>query len=131
LEFILEYGLFLAKIATVVVAVVAILLVVKGIKGHGGSQKGELEVTDLTEQYKETVSQLEEHLFDKSLLKARDKAEKKADKEQEKARQNEVKKAAKEGELDFSRDSRLSALRQEVTAILAVAQEGDEVLLRL
>lgn len=93
MEFILEYGLFLAKIATVVV--VAILLVVKGIKGHGGSQKGELEVTDLTEQYKETVSQLEEHLFDKSLLKARDKAEKKADKEQEKARQNEVKKAAK------------------------------------
>ncbi len=145
MEFILEYGLFLAKIATVVVAVVAILLVVKGIKGHGGSQKGELEVTDLTEQYKETVSQLEEHLFDKSLLKARDKAEKKADKEQEKACQNKVKKAAKEGELDFSRDSRLfvidfkgsidarevSALRQEVTAILAVAQEGDEVLLRL
>ncbi|PSW11549.1 protease SohB [Photobacterium rosenbergii] len=145
MDFLFDYGLFLAKIATVVIAFIAILVVAKTVKGHHGSQKGELEVTDLTEQYKHTVHQLESHLFDKPLLKARDKAEKKADKEKHKARQNEVKKAAKEGDLSHSREPRLfvldfhgsidarevASLREEVTAILAVAMEGDEVLLRL
>ncbi|GAL04782.1 possible protease sohB [Photobacterium aphoticum] len=97
MDFLLDYGLFLAKIATVVIAIAAILIIVKGLKDHHGSSKGELEVTDLTEQYKHTVSQLESHLFDKPLLKARDKAEKKAEKEKNKARQTEVKKRLKKG----------------------------------
>ncbi len=145
MEFLFDYGLFLAKIATVVITLVGILVLAKGLNGRHGSQKGELEVTDLTEQYKNTVHQLEEHLFDKPLLKARDKATKKEDKEKEKARQNEIKKAAKEGDLSHVRESRLfvidfhgsidarevSSLREEVSAIIAVAIEGDEVLLRL
>jgi len=145
LDFLFDYGLFLAKIATVVIAIVSILVLAKGLSGRHGSQKGELEVTDLTEQYKETVHQLESHLFDKPLLKAREKAVKKAEKEKDKARQSEIKKAAKEGDLSHTRDPRLfvldfhgsidarevTALREEVTAILAVAMEGDEVLLRL
>ncbi|WP_273857315.1 protease SohB [Photobacterium sp. GSS17] len=144
MDFLFDYGLFLAKIATVVIAIVGILVIAKGLKGQHGA-KGELEVTDLTEQYNDTVHQLESHLFDKPLLKARDKAEKKADKEKNKARQNEIKKAAKSGELSQTREPRLfvldfhgsldarevTSLREEVTAILAVAVEGDEVLLRL
>ncbi|GAA03744.1 protease SohB [Photobacterium leiognathi] len=145
MEFLFDYGLFFAKIATVVVAIVGVLVLVKALNGRHGSQKGELEVTDLTEQYKDTVNQLESHLFDKALLKARDKAEKKSEKEKDKARQQEVKQAAKNGSLDTSREPRLfvvdfhgsldarevSSLREEITAILAVAIEGDEVLLRL
>lgn len=145
MDFLFDYGLFLAKIATVVIAIVCILVLAKGLNTRQGSQKGELEVTDLTAQYKETVHQLESHLYDKPLLKAREKAEKKADKEKHKARQNEIKKAAKAGDLSHTREPRLfvldfhgsidarevTALREEVTAILAVAMEGDEVLLRL
>lgn len=145
MDFLFDYGLFLAKIATVVIAIVSILVLAKGLSGRHGSQKGELEVTDLTEQYKNTVHQLESHLFDKPLLKAREKAEKKAEKEKNKERQSEIKKAAKAGDLSHVRDPRLfvldfhgsidarevSALREEVTAVLAVAMEGDEVLLRL
>ncbi|MCW8327391.1 protease SohB [Photobacterium sp. SDRW27] len=145
MDFLFDYGLFLAKIATVVIAIVSILVLAKGLSGRHGSQKGELEVTDLTEQYKETVHQLESHLFDKPLLKAREKAAKKAEKEKDKVRQSEIKKAAKAGDLSHTREPRLfvldfhgsidarevSALREEVTAILAVAMEGDEVLLRL
>ncbi|PSW18369.1 protease SohB [Photobacterium sanctipauli] len=144
MDFLFDYGLFLAKIATVVIAIVSILVIAKSLKGHH-TAKGELEVTDLSEQYKNTVHQLESHLFDKPLLKARDKADKKAEKEKHKARQSEVKKAAKEGDLSHSREPRLfvldfhgsldarevTSLREEVTAILAVAMEGDEVLLRL
>ncbi|GAB3516124.1 protease SohB [Photobacterium alginatilyticum] len=145
MDFLFDYGLFLAKIATVVIAIVSILVLAKGLSGRHGTQKGELEVTDLTEQYKNTVHQLESHLFDKPLLKAREKAEKKAEKEKNKERQSEIKKAAKAGDLSHVREPRLfvldfhgsidarevAALREEVTAVLAVAMEGDEVLLRL
>jgi len=144
LEFLLDYGLFLAKIATVVVAIVVLLVIVKSVGGKG-SAKGELEVTDLTQQNKHNVEHLEEHLHDESYLKARNKAEAKSEKEKHKAREKEVKKAAKAGELEDKRDPHLfvldfhgsidakevSSLREEVTAILAVAREGDEVLLRL
>lgn len=145
MEFLLDYGLFLAKIATIVVAVVVLLVIVKSVGGRHSAAKGELEVTNLTEQHKQTVEQLESHLHDDAFLKARDKAEKKSEKEKNKSREKEVKKAAKGGELDAKRDPHLfvldfhgsidakevTSLREEVTAILAVAQQGDEVLLRL
>ncbi|MUK26137.1 protease SohB [Aliivibrio fischeri] len=145
MEFLFDYGLFLAKIATVVVSIIAILIAAKAVGGKSAGAKGELEVTNLTEQYKDTVIELEHHLFDDVELKARTKAEKKADKEAEKAKQKEIKQAAKAGELELKRDARLfvldfngsidakevAALREEVSAILAVAIEGDEVLLRL
>lgn len=145
MEFLLDYGLFLAKIVTVVVAVVALLVVAKAVGGKSGAAKGELEITNLTEQHKETVEQLEHHLHDSAFLKARDKAEKKQEKEKLKAREKEVKQASKEGDLEGKREPHLfvldfkgsidakevSSLREEVTAILSVAKEGDEVLLRL
>ncbi|MCE7612985.1 protease SohB, partial [Vibrio fluvialis] len=145
MEFLLDYGLFLAKIATVVVALVVLLVIVKSVGGRHSAAKGELEVTNLTEQHKQTVEQLESHLHDDAFLKARDKAEKKSEKEKNKSREKEIKKAAKSGELDTKRDPHLfvldfhgsidakevTSLREEVTAILAVAQQGDEVLLRL
>ncbi|MBY7856460.1 protease SohB [Vibrio fluvialis] len=145
MEFLLDYGLFLAKIATVVVALVVLLVIVKSVGGRHSAAKGELEVTNLTEQHKQTVEQLESHLHDDAFLKARDKSEKKSEKEKNKSREKEVKKAAKIGELDTKRDPHLfvldfhgsidakevTSLREEVTAILAVAQQGDEVLLRL
>lgn len=145
LDFLFDYGLFLAKIITVVVAVVSILVIVKSVGGRQGARKGSLEITDLSERYKETVHHLESHLFDKPLLKAREKAEKKAEKEKGKARQSEIKAAAKSGELSAAREPRLfvldfhgsidarevAGLREEISAILAVAADGDEVLLRL
>ncbi|WP_070963694.1 protease SohB [Vibrio sonorensis] len=145
MEFLLDYGLFLAKIVTLVAALIAILVVAKAVGGKSGSAKGELEVTNLTEQHKDRVEQMEHHLHDESFLKARDKAEKKSEKEKNKAREKAVKQAAKDGDLDSKREPHLfvldfkgsidakevSALREEVTAILAVAREGDEVLLRL
>ena len=124
-----------------VVAVIALLVVAKTVGGKNGAAKGELEITNLTEQNKETVEQLEHHLHDSAFLKARDKAEKKQEKEKLKAREKEVKQASKEGDLDGKREPHLfvldfkgsidakevSSLREEVTAILSVAKEGDEV----
>lgn len=145
MEFLLDYGLFLAKIATVVVALVVLLVIVKSVGGKNSAIKGELEVVNLTDRHKDIVEQLEHHLHDDAFIKARDKAEKKSEKEKIKARDKAIKKAAKEGELDTKREPHLfvldfngsidakevASLREEVTAVLAVAREGDEVLLRL
>ena len=145
MEFLLDYGLFLAKIVTVLAAIVALIVVAKSVGGRTGSAKGELEITNLTEQRKQTVEQLEHHLHDDAFIKARDKAEKKAEKEKAKSREKEIKKASKGGDLDSKREPHLfvldfvgsidakevASLREEVSAILAVARVGDEVLVRL
>ncbi|UJF19830.1 protease SohB [Vibrio sp. SS-MA-C1-2] len=145
MEFISGYGLFLAKIITFVIAIVGTIVLVKIVGGKSGGSKGELKVKNLTEQYKDRVEQLEEHLYDKAHLKAKEKAEKKAEKEQNKQKEAEIKKAAKAGNLSDSRKPRLfvldfkgsidarevTELREEVSAILAVAIADDEVLVRL
>jgi len=145
LEFLLDYGLFLAKIATFVVAIIAVLVVAKAVGGRQGGSKGELEITNLTEKHKENIEVMEHHLHDGTFIKERDKAEKKSEKEKTKQRNKEVKKAAKEGTLELTREPHLfvldfngsidakevASLREEITAILSVAREGDEVLLRL
>ncbi|HFD4053736.1 TPA: protease SohB [Vibrio parahaemolyticus] len=145
MEFLLDYGLFLAKIVTVVAAIIVILILVKSVGSKSGAAKGELEVTNLSEQHKQSIEQLEHHLHDDAFIKARDKAVKKEEKEKNKSREKEIKQASKEGSLDSKREPHLfvldfngsidakevGSLREEITAILAVAREGDEVLLRL
>ncbi|WP_264877092.1 protease SohB [Vibrio agarivorans] len=145
MEFLLDYGLFLAKIATFVVALVVVLVIAKTATSKQGAAKGELEITDLTEAYKQNIEQLEHHLHDSAFIKARDKAEKKANKEKVKAREKEIKQADKANELDSKREPHLfvldfngsidarevASLREEITSVLSVAREGDEVLVRL
>ncbi|MHA2739899.1 protease SohB [Vibrio harveyi] len=145
MEFLLDYGLFLAKIVTVVAAVIVLLIIVKSASGKSGAAKGELEVTNLSERHKDAVEQLEHHLHDDAFIKARDKEVKKEEKEKNKSREKEIKQASKEGSLDSKREPHLfvldfngsidakevGSLREEITAVLAVAREGDEVLLRL
>ncbi|EGQ7797947.1 protease SohB [Vibrio parahaemolyticus] len=145
MEFLLDYGLFLAKIVTVVAAIIVILILVKSVGSKSGAAKGELEVTNLSEQHKQSIEQLEHYLHDDAFIKARDKAVKKEEKEKNKSREKEIKQASKEGLLDSKREPHLfvldfngsidakevASLREEITAILAVAREGDEVLLRL
>ncbi|QFQ76783.1 protease SohB [Vibrio harveyi] len=145
MEFLLDYGLFLAKIVTVVAAVIVLLIIGKSASGKSGAAKGELEVTNLSERHKDAVEQLEHHLHDDAFIKARDKAVKKEEKEKNKSREKEIKQASKEGSLDSKREPHLfvldfngsidakevGSLREEITAVLAVAREGDEVLLRL
>ncbi|EGQ8449180.1 MULTISPECIES: protease SohB [Vibrio] len=145
MEFLLDYGLFLAKIITVVAAIIVLLIIAKSAGGKSGAAKGELEITNLSEQHKQSVEQLEHHLHDDAFIKARDKAVKKEEKEKDKSREKEIKQASKDGSLDSKREPHLfvldfngsidakevASLREEITAILAVAREGDEVLLRL
>ncbi|PKF63886.1 protease SohB [Psychromonas sp. psych-6C06] len=139
-EFLFEYGLFLAKAVTFVVTVAALLIIVIALTSKQKNKKGEVELTDLSEQLKETKKSIEEQLLSAPQLKERHKKEKKAAKEKQKL----DKKLAKEGDdnsslaqlyvIDFkgSIDAKeVSSLREEITAILSVATEQDEVFVRL
>jgi serine protease SohB len=61
-ELLAQYGLFLAKIATVVVAIAVIAIIVNLTQRK--KQRGELRVTNLSEQYKEMKEELAVALLD-------------------------------------------------------------------
>ena len=78
MEFLFEYGLFLAKAITFVITVVAILIAIIALTSKQKNKKGELEVTDLSEQIKETKKSIEEQLLSSAQLKSKAKEDKKS-----------------------------------------------------
>jgi len=140
LDFISEYGLFLAKAVTFILTVVVTLIAIMALTTKQKNKKGDLNLFDLSEQLKGTKKSIEEQLLTSHQLKERHKREKKEHKEKEK----QAKIAAKNGEtkdglpqlyvVDFkgSIDAKeVTSLREEITAILSVASEKDEVFVRL
>jgi serine protease SohB len=146
LEFLYEYGLFLAKTVTFVVAFIAIVVVATASAIKHKHKKGELEITDLSEQFEETEQEIVHALLNPEELKQKEKNDKKLAKEQAKTdkalakkKENsdddaEVKGKSKIFVLDFkgSIDAKeVSSLREEVSAILSVATKDDEDFVRL
>ncbi|EOI5818202.1 protease SohB [Cronobacter malonaticus] len=136
-----EYGLFLAKIVTVVVAIAIVIALIANLTQRKKAQRGELRVTRLGEEYKEMKEEVGAALLDPHQHKLWHKNQKKKNKQEAKAAKARAKRgdAAPAGKptlyvLDFkgSIDAHeVSALREEVTAVLAVAKPADEVLVRL
>ena len=133
LEYLLQYGLFLAETLTIVAAVAALIFLVAALatRRRGASGVERLEVQDLGARYRELKQTMES-----GLLGAKER------KSAAKVRKREAKARKKEGRstrprvfvLDFKGDMRASAvssLRQEVTAVLSLARREDEVLVRL
>jgi len=133
LDLFLQYGLFLAKTATIVVA--ALIIIVAGLGSRRRHRnEGAIEVTALNDRLRDYADILRESVFDKTALKAWYKSEKKADKKTDKEK--------KEGQtkprvyvLNFDGDIRASgveSLRREITAILTLADPvRDEIVLCL
>ncbi|HCW3016380.1 protease SohB [Escherichia coli] len=138
MELLSEYGLFLAKIVTVVLAIAAIAAIIVNVAQRNKRQRGELRVNNLSEQYKEMKEELAAALMDSHQQKQWHKAQKKKHKQEAKAK-------AKLGEvstdskprvwvLDFkgSMDAHeVNSLREEITAVLAAFKPQDQVVLRL
>ncbi len=144
MEFFIEYGLFLAKVATVVVAIAIIISLAVGasLKGKQGGDKGHLEITPLNQQYEDMSEAMLIATMDESLQKAEEKKLHKAKKKQAKAdkkaqkTENETDASAKKRVFVLTFDGNISAsavshLREEVTAVLTQAKANDEVLLKL
>lgn len=146
MELLSEYGLFLAKIVTVVLAIAAIAAIIVNVAQRNKRQRGELRVNNLSEQYKEMKEELAAALMDSHQQKQWHKAQKKKHKQEAKAAKAKAAKAkAKLGEvatdskprvwvLDFkgSMDAHeVNSLREEITAVLAAFKPQDQVVLRL
>ena len=133
LDYLLQYGLFLAETLTVVAAVAAVILLIAALaaRRRGGSGPERLEVRDLGARYRDM-----KQILENGLLGAKErKAAAKARKREAKARKKDARSTRpRVFVLDFKGDMRASAvasLREEVTAVLAFARPEDEVLVRL
>lgn len=136
MEFLYEYGLFIAKAVTIVVA---ILLVVGGVVGLISKQKqpkGNLEIDSISDRLDDIKDSVNHLICTKDELKKKNKEQKKTDKAAKKEAKNKPQEEAKGNlyviDFDGSMDAHeVENLREEVTAIICIAKPKDEVLLRL
>lgn len=144
MEFLTEYGLFLAKVVTFVVAAIILASVIfsatqRDRSDHEGD--GELKIRKLNDQYRKLKESIQSRLMSdaehKAWLKQKkkeEKAEKKAAK-QDKSEEGETASKPRIYVIDFDGDIKASdtdTLRRSVSAVLSVANpETDEVVVRL
>ncbi|QXG45183.1 protease SohB [Pseudomonas viridiflava] len=132
MEFVVDYASFLAKTVTLVVAIIVVLVAIASMRGRGRRKTaGQLQVTRLNDFYKGLRERLEQSLLGKDRLKALRKEQAKALKKEKK---DKVEEKARVYVLDFDGDIKASAtesMRHEITALLTLATDRDEVVLRL
>lgn len=138
IDLLLQYGLFLAKTATVVIAALIIIVAVSNIgQRRRPSDEGDIDVTYLNDRLRDYGDVLREAVFDKHSLKAHLKQEKQADKQREKAARSsdESSRKSRVYVLNFHGDIRASAvesLRREITAVMTLADAvHDEIVVLL
>ena len=139
IEFFYDYGLFLAKILTIVLALAALIsIIAHNIRQHSFSDPGpRIKVKNLNDRYDAIERQLNSNMMEDDEWKRFIKQEKKDEKAKRKARKKgktPEKRKKKLFVLDFEGDlmaTDVAALREEITAILIVADKEDEVLVRL
>jgi len=139
LEFLLEYGLFLAKTVTLLLSILVIIIVMVGVgQKNKQTDKGHIEVKSINDAVDNITHSLKQMVLNPEMRKIELKSEKKKLKEEQKTRKKDAKEGAEpRGRVfvvEFEGDVQASAvagLREEVTAILAIADEGDEVIIKL
>ncbi len=132
MDYLYQYGLFLGETITVTLAVIVVVATVVATAAKGRSRGRErLEVTKLNEHYRELEETIKDQFLDKQSAKRLNKQHKKELKVERKQGSAERKKLYI---LRFKGDMQASGvdeLREEVTAVLTVARETDEVLVCL
>ena len=139
MEFLFEYGLFLAKSLTVLLSFIIVFVVILGSSQRAQqTSKGELEVKNVNEAVKHISQSLTRSMLNPVQQKAQEKADKKRLKQEKKYRKQQLKDdqgiSARVFVLEFNGDvqaSGVDALREEVSAVLSVAREEDEVIVKL
>lgn len=165
MDFLTEYGMFLAQTVTIVLAIVLTIGAAAAASGkHKKHTEGHIEVFNLTDEIDEVKDGMLKEIMSeddyKLLLKDKKKKEKeeqkqkkKADKAAKKAKPSAIKSESKDDDsqnstdgaesdddksrtfvLNFDGDveaSDVENLREEISAVISAADEGDKVLLRL
>jgi serine protease SohB len=128
IEFVAAHGLFLLKVITVVAGIVVVIAVAASA-GRKAAQEG-LEVENLNKKHESLVGTLQNAVLSKEQRKKTAKEKK----QQHKAEAKEERRKPRSFVVDFKGDlkaSEVPSLREEVSAILDVATEDDEVIVRL
>jgi len=131
-EFLFSYGLFFAKVVTGLIALVFVMAIVAGSRDK--KEEGlKLKITHLNKKIQDLKNTLLENLMDKKALKKHLKEQEKKDKQAQKGKTPNAPKS-KLFVLEFDGDiqaTEVETMRDEITAILSVAEPQDEVLLKL
>ena len=130
-EFLSAYGMFLVELLTLALLGVAIFALIAANR-RGGRAQG-IHVEHLNRRFEETADALEDAMAGKR-AKKQAKARGKERKREERERAKQETGRPRLFVLDFKGDIRASAvasLREEVSAVLNVATDQDQVLLRL
>lgn len=139
-DMLLQYGLFLAKAITVVIAAMFVIITVAnlGERRRHSEDDGDIEIMRLNDRYEHFADVLRMAVLDKAEFKVFLKSEKdreKAESKKDSAKTgNEAKSRRRIFVIHFNGDMRASAtdnLRQEITAILTMAEARDEVVVCL
>jgi serine protease SohB len=130
-DFLTDYGMFLAKLSTVSILFVIIVgaLIFILIRAKGDSEH--LTIKNINEKYEAMSFMLNSQVLNKKALKKYLKGQKKEHKEKEKESSDERKKIFVLNFIGDIRATTVSALREEITAILTVASKKDEVVIVL
>ncbi len=133
MEFLKDYGLFLAEVVTIVLAIGVVIALIASQK-QKKSSSGHIEVDKINEKIEAMSTVLKEVICKPEQLKQEKKQQKEAKKQAKKNNQgNEISKK-RVYLLNFNGDIKASAtshMREEITAILAVATKADEIVLKL
>lgn len=129
MQFLSDYALFVAELATVLVAFVVAVVLIVGVARRGAQPEG-LRVEHLNERFDGFADTLRHAVEGSRSSRKAVKARKKAAKRGGRASGERARLYV----LDFKGDLRASAtasLREEISALLALARREDEVLVRL
>ena len=125
MEFINEYGLFLAKFATVALLFVVAAGLFTALSGRGKDESHGLSIKNINDKYRHMSLVLNARIMPKKDFKKFVKQQKQAGKDKPPGGGKKI------FVLDFKgniKASGVSALREEITAILTVATDKDEVV---
>ena len=135
MEFLTQYGLFLAKTVTFVVAILIIIAAIGGlIMRQKSAHENKIEVKKLNTHFENMAMAVKSVMLNKHDLKIEQKAEKKRLKLENKKSKNSEETKKRIYVLNFDGDIKASSvetLREEISAILTTATKDDEVVVKL
>jgi serine protease SohB len=129
-EFLFDFASFFLKALTIVAAIVAVIVAIVSASRGDSAQHG-LKIEKLNDKYREMADNIRQAVMSKSEWSDYAKAEKKALKKEAKEKSDAAQRIYV---LNFKGDMRASAvesLREEISAIVAVATSADEVVICL
>ncbi|WP_148253944.1 protease SohB [Aidingimonas lacisalsi] len=132
-EWLYEFGMFLAQTLILLVALGVVVAIVARSRSGQGGEKSRLRIEDLSQRYRKRQRQLRLSGLTSSARKSLAKTFRKEDKRLQAAK-GEGQAKHRVWVLDFQGDLKASAttrFSQEISALLGVAESGDEVVVRL